>query len=136
MRRTIQTLCCGLLLLLAACSEDIDHVSANLGRNGTAALYWTAFHLSTPPANTIIFGPCREEFGMPDTRQANCDLHYRLWGQVSPWEERRAMMAATAYQPGELTCWRTLGKLAECGVVSGPPHVAPRIVAPNNLGSE
>ncbi len=134
--RVFQSACCALLLLVAACSEPPDHITANLGRNGTAALYWAAFHLSTPPLNTIVFGPCDEEFGMPDTRKANCELHYRLYGQVSPWEQRRAVMAATAYQPGELACWRTRGEIAECAVVSGPPHLAPRIVAPNNLGSE
>lgn len=129
--------CCALLALLTAC--DLPH-GTDFGKHGPAGLYIGALALTTPPVNTVVFGPCREEFGMPDSRRANCELHHLLLspvtGHLAPWEERRAMMAATAYQPGELACWRTLGKIAECAVVTGPPKIAPYIVAPNTLGSE
>jgi hypothetical protein len=133
--------CCALLaVLLTGCNWTLN-ATEQLGRYGPAQLYVGALALSTPPVNTIVFGPCREEFGMPDSRRANCELHYRLVSPVTgqpeaPWEQRAKAYAATAYQPGELTCWRTLGQISECAVVNGPPRVAPYIAAPNTLGSE
>jgi len=112
--------CGGLLLLLPGC----------------VAAYGTGAALTMPPINTVLLGPCREEFGMPDSRKADCELHYKLLGEEAPWVERQKYFAATAYQPGELQCTRTRGEVVDCSVVSGPPHQPPYIVAPNTLRSE
>lgn len=117
--------CCGMLALLTGCGHSWSN----------PAPYAAGLALATPPLNTIIFG-CDEEFGMPDSRRANCELHYHLTGRLAPWEEREKYYAATAYRPGELQCTRTRGALVECAVVTGPPKQPPYIVAPNNLGSE
>jgi hypothetical protein len=131
--------CCALLALLTGCLPSgsdfhTEHTS------GATVFYVAGLALTTPPVNTIVFGPCREEFGMPDSRRANCELRALIaspvTGHRTPWEERAKFYAATDYQPGELTCWRTLGKIAECAVVTGPPRRAPYLVQPNTLGSE
>jgi hypothetical protein len=114
---------CGLLFLLSGCNNPIAV--------GAAVLVPT-----TPPVNTVLTGPCKEEFGMPDSRRANCELYYWIRGEDAPWVARQKYYAATAYQPGELECTRTRGEIAECSVVSGPPHQPPYIVAPNTLKSE
>lgn len=111
---------CGMLLALSGCT----------------AAYGTSAGLTMPPINTVLFGPCEEEFGMDPARKANCELHYRLWGGEAPWVTRQKYYAATAYQPGELQCTRTRGEVVECAVVSGPPHQPPDIAAPNNLPSQ
>ena len=121
--------CGGALVLLAGCGA------------GTAVMhgptpYAAALGLATPPLNTIVTGPCQEEFGMPDSRRANCNLYYWIRGEDSPWEAREKYYAATTYLPGELQCTRTRGKIVDCTVVDGPPKKPPYIVAPNNLGSE
>lgn len=118
---------CCLLLLLTGCSKG--------GGPSFGAAYGGGLALTTPPVNTILFGPCNEEFGMPDSRKADCELHYHLLGQDAPWEARAKYLDATAYQPGELSCTRTRGKIVDCVVVSGPPHSPPYIAAPNNLGA-
>ncbi|HTY68640.1 MAG TPA: hypothetical protein VMH36_18450 [Alphaproteobacteria bacterium] len=115
--------CCGLLFLLSGCNNPVA-----VGAGFLAP--------TTPPLNTIVFGPCEEEFAMDPSRKANCELHYRLWGGEAPWVTRQKYFAATAYQPGELQCTQTRGQVAECAVVSGPPHQPPYIAAPNNLKSE
>jgi hypothetical protein len=125
--RSLLACCGGLLLALAGCGPTIQS-------QGVA--YGVPAALTMPPLNTILFGPCEEEFGMPESRKADCELHYKLWGGEAPWIARQKYFAATAYQPGELTCTRTLGKVAECSVVTGPPHQPPYVVAPNNLQSE
>lgn len=119
--------CCGLLALLTGCGGGAV-------MHGPAP-YAAGLAVATPPLNTILFG-CGEEFGMPDSRRADCELHYHLTGRLAPWEERERYYAATAYQPGELQCTRTRGEVVDCAVVSGPPHRPPYIVAPNNLRSE
>lgn len=91
--------------------------------------------VATPPLNTIIFG-CDDEFGMPDSRRKDCELHYHLTGRDAPWEVQQKYLAATEYQPGELQCTRTRGKIVDCVVVSGAPRRPSWIAAPNNLGSE
>lgn len=118
--------CCGMLALLSGCG----HAGEN------PAPYAVGLAIATPPLNTIIFGPCREEFGMPDSRRADCELYYRVRGEDAPWVAREKYYAATAYRPGELQCTRTRGEIVDCAVVTGPPHRPPYIVAPNNLGSE
>src|SRR6185437_7683037 len=110
--------CCGLLFLLTGCQSPVGVGAAFLGP-------------TTPPLNTILFGPCEEEFGMDPSRRANCEIHYKLWGGEAPWVTREKYFAATAYQPGELQCTRTRGDVVECAVVSGPPKQPPYIVAPN-----
>ncbi len=120
--------CCGLLLALGACEGH------SLYQPGVD--YGVSAALTMPPINTILFGPCNEEFGMPASRKADCELHYKLWGGEAPWVTRQKYFAATAYQPGELQCTQTRGQVAECAVVSGPPHQPPYIAAPNNLKSE
>jgi hypothetical protein len=129
---------CGAVASLTACSSGFvpdPHFEYQLSSMGPTP-YVAALALATPPANQIVFGPCNEEFGMPDSRSANCKLYYRIRRQTSPWEQRKAEFAAAAYKPGELTCWRTLGEISECAVVSGPPKRPPAIVSPNNLHSE
>ena len=123
---------CGLLLMLTGCGP-------NGGSPGFLRSYGTIYGglaLTTPPLNTILFGPCEEEFGMDPSRKANCELHHKLMGGEAPWVTRQKYFAATAYQPGELQCTQTRGQVAECAVVSGPPHQPPYIAAPNNLKSE
>lgn len=117
---------CGLLALLTGCTAE----------HSIGAVYGGGLAVTTPPLNTILFGSCEEEFGMPTSRRANCELHYHLLGEDAPWEAREKYFAATAYQPGELQCTRTRGEIVDCAVVSGPPHQPPYVVAPNNLGSE
>ena len=125
--RSLLACCAGLLFALAGCGNTIQ---------SQGFVYGTSAALTMPPLNTILFGPCPEEFGMPESRRANCELHYKLWGGEAPWVVRKNYYAATAYQPGELECTRTRGDVAECSVVSGPPHQPPYIAAPNNLKSE
>lgn len=120
--------CCGMLALLTGCGGGAL-------MHGPAP-YAAGLAVATPPLNTILFGSCEEEFGMPASRRADCELHYHLTGRLAPWEEREKYYAATTYQPGELQCTRTRGELVDCSVVSGPPHQPPYVVAPNNLGSE
>lgn len=117
--------CGGLLALLTGCGKSI----------GTMPTYAAALTLAMPPVNTVIFG-CDEEFAMPEAVRKDCELHYHLTGRDAPWEVREKYLAATAYQPGELQCTRTLGQNVDCAVVSGPPHSPPWVAAPNNLGSE
>ncbi len=119
--------CCGMLALLTGCGGGaVMH---------GPAIYGAGLAVATPPLNTIIFG-CDEEYGMPDSRRHNCELHYHLTGRLAPWEERERYYAATTYLPGELQCTRTRGKIVDCSVVDGPPKRPPYIAAPNNLGSE
>jgi hypothetical protein len=120
---------CGLLLSLTACGHTIQSQGFDYGVGAA---------LTMPPFNTVLFGPCEEEFGMPDSRRANCEWHYKLFGfgKEAPWVERQKYYAATAYQPGELSCTRTRGELVDCSVVSGEPHRPPYVAAPNNLRSE
>lgn len=125
--------CCGLAPFLAACDFN---ATDTFGKHGPAGFYVGALALSTPPVNTVLFGPCTEEFGMPDSRRANCNTYYWLHMAQSPWDERKAAYDAAAYQPGELQCSRTRGEIVDCMVITGPPHLPPRIAAPNNLGSE
>ena len=126
---TIKSLfaCCGVLALLTGCG---GHTWSN------PAPYAAGLALATPPVNTIVFGPCQEEFGMPDSRRADCNLYYWIRGEDPPWVAREKYYAATAYRPGELQCTRTRGEIVECSVVSGAPKNPPYIVAPNNMGSE
>ncbi len=128
--------CCGVLVLATGCSGGGTNFTQTFGRSGTAFGYAGALAMAVPPANTVIFGPCKEEFGMPDSRRNSCELYYRVRGEASPWDQRQTYYQETNYQPGQLTCWRTLGKITECGTVSGTPNRPPAIVVPNNLGSE
>ncbi len=104
------------------------------GETGTLPIY-VSTATTTPPLNTIVFGPCGDEFSMPDSRRGNCDLYYALRRKESPWAQREAAVRAAAYQPGELRCWRTLGGKAECEAV-GPLRTPPALVSPNNMKSE
>ncbi len=126
---TIKSLvaCGALMTVLSACSGKAP-------MHGLAP-YAVGLALATPPLNTIIFG-CDEEFGMPDSRRKDCELHYHLTGRDAPWEVRAKYLAATSYQPGELSCTRTRGQNVDCSVVSGPPHSPPWVATPNNLGGE
>lgn len=124
--RSLLLACCCLLPLLAGCGPSATSFTTVYVGGGALAM---------PPLNTILFGPCHEEFGMDDARKANCELYYRVRGEEAPWVARQKYLDATAYQPGELSCTRTRGKIVECSVVSGPPHSPPYIVAPNNLGT-
>ncbi len=114
--------CCALLALLPGCDS-------------IGLVYGGGLAVTTPPVNTVLFG-CDEEYGMPDSRRHNCELHYHLTGRDAPWEARAKYYAATEYQPGELQCTRTRGEVVDCSVVTGPPKRPPYIVAPNNLRSE
>jgi hypothetical protein len=90
---------------------------------------WATLALSTPPLNNIIFGPCSDEFDMPVSRRANCDLYYKVRGRPSPWAETEAAAKVYGYAPTELYCRRTIGT-AECVPLSGQAR-APVLLAPN-----
>jgi hypothetical protein len=116
----------GFATLLGGCSSDrlADTLNTTTGRveHPNTILPLTGLILSTPPVNAVLFGPCREEFMIPDGRKAQCELHSSIRGQTSVSERTRANGQAMAYQPGELQCWRTLGFKTECIVVAGPPR--------------
>ena len=131
---------CAMCALLGACSTPPGNPIHNFEHNvtkQTPVFYVAALALMTPPLNTMVFGPCEDEFGMPDGRRTNCNIYYYfVRHEAPPWEQRKFDYATAAYKPGELQCWRTRGNVAECSVVSGPPHMAPSIVAPNNMGAQ
>jgi hypothetical protein len=129
---------CGVLIVsLAGCADrdpGIGYTSFANGHYRYAPLFGF-MGATTPPLNTILLGPCNEEFGMPDPRRANCELYYRARGTTAPWQQRQAALQAATYAPGELRCWRTLGGIAECET-PGPLRTPPALVSPNNLKSE
>ena len=132
MRKNFVAIAACAVVLVAGCSST-NEVYTYSGRVtlGNAALL-----ASVPPLNNILFGPCKDEFGMPDSRRGNCELYYRVRGEHAPWVERTQAADAAAYQPSELRCWRTLGKVAECEPVSGQVRTPPRLAAPNNMGAD
>jgi hypothetical protein len=123
-------------LLLVGCSNlpsitifpDQDFSTLQKGR-----LAFGTLALATPPLNQVVFGPCTEEFGMPESRRGSCDLYYSIRNRNSPWVEAAAAERANSYPQEALQCQRTLGGVAECVPLSGRAH-APRLLAPN-MGS-
>lgn len=129
-----------LTLLLAACVDrpdfsDITDMKINTVANKpyNSVFVVVPMALATPPLNNIIFGPCENEFGMPDSRRANCELYYKARRQTSPWQQTAARAQAMSYGPGELQCWRTIGS-AECTALAGPAR-AVNMIAPNMGGN-
>jgi hypothetical protein len=125
----------GLLAALAGCSTGGEplplYVEHQLGYAP-----WLAVVAATPPVNQMLFGPCKEEFGMPDSKRDQCNFYYRVVERKpAPWNQREADAQAAIYAPGELRCWRTLGSVAECEVV-GPLRKPSQLVAPTNLNAE
>jgi hypothetical protein len=124
MHRIILSL--GLVALLGGCSSEkvADYLNTSKGRveHPNTILPFTGLVLTTPPVGTILFGPCKEEFMMPEGRRAQCEQYAKLYGETSAVERNRANGHAMAYQPGELQCWRTLGFKTECVVVAGAPR--------------
>ena len=131
MARVISVLLLG--VLLAACS-DLPTISIFPDRGITtlekARLGVGTLALSTPPLNQMVFGPCTDEFGMPESRRANCDIYYWVRNRNSPWVEAAAAERANSYPQEALQCQRTLGGVVECAPLSGRAH-APRLLAPN-----
>jgi len=128
----------GLSALLGACSTDkvaeILRVKETEVQHPNTILPLTALVLSTPPVNTILFGPCREEFMMPEGRAAQCELYHKIRSETSAAERNKAIGQAMAYQPGELVCQRTLGFKTECVVISGAPRPI-YLNAPPSMGT-
>lgn len=116
-------------LALAACTAVSDRLSDYSDKSGHSASFVVPVALATPPLNNILVGPCTDEFAVPDGRKTNCNLHHKVRGQTSPWNETTARAQAMSYGPGELQCWRTLGT-SECAVIAGPPRSV-YIVGPN-----
>ncbi len=116
----------GFAATLGACSNErvADYLNTSTGRvaHPNTILPLTGLILSTPPVNTMLFGPCREEFMMPDGRRSQCDTYAKLYGETLAVERNKANGQAMAYQPGELQCWRTLGFKTECVVAAGAPR--------------
>jgi len=112
--------------LLGGCTSLNDQVQQHtslkdVGRPNVTP-YAVGLILATPPVNTWIFGPCKEEFMMPEGRREQCDFHYKLRGETAPYVRTQASGQSMAYQPGELQCYRTLGFKTECAIVSGAPR--------------
>lgn len=124
MRKAIILL--GFATLLSGCGTVNEQVEKHTPLKGVArpdtVPYAAGLILSTPPVNTWLFGPCKEEFMIPDGRREQCELHAKLRDQTSVVERKRAAAQAAAYQPGELVCQRTLGFKTECVIVSGAPR--------------
>jgi hypothetical protein len=125
-----------LIVSLAGCADTDPGIGATSFANGHYGFTpWMLLTAAVPPYNTLAFGTCEEEFGMPDYRRANCELYYRLRGTTAPWQQRQAAAQQATYAAGELRCGRTLGGVSECepvGAVRKPPSLA----LPNNLGAD
>jgi hypothetical protein len=134
MKLTLSPLLLG-LGLLANCSSvpSADFWPSGVAQHNGMRYTLIGIAISTPPANNIIFGPCNDEFGMPDSRRENCNVYYFIRGRESPWAQKAAAAQANAYPPQNLYCQRTVGGLAECMVIRGAAH-APLMMAPN-MGS-
>ncbi len=118
-----------LALALPACTSAENRVQEIFHHNQVVLPVGSIF-LATPPVNTILFGPCREEFGMSVDKKGTCNLYYAVRSQTAPWDRTAANAQQMAYQPGELQCSRTLGGRTECYVISGTPRPV-NLIAPN-----
>lgn len=116
-------------LALAACGELRQQALEWGDKPYNSAWLVVPLAVTTPPLKQVLFGPCNDEFGMPEARRESCDLYYKVRMRSSPWGEATARAQAMNYGPGELQCWRTLGT-AECVAIGGPPRTV-NMIGPN-----
>lgn len=120
-----------LALALTACTSPEDNgihrsVKAAFSPSGRAALPVVGVIMSTPPYNTLLFGPCKDEFALPDSRRGTCDLYYKIRGRPAPWAETETNAVVREYPSADLFCQRTLGGSPECYALRGdirPPQL-------------